>query len=48
MGKSAKVKKLVMINVLLVEDHVTVRQGIRLMLDGFKGVSIVCEASMHR
>lgn len=46
MGKSAKVKKLVMINVLLVEDHVTVRQGIRLMLDNVKGVSIVGEASI--
>lgn len=35
-----------MINVLLVEDHVTVRQGIRLMLDNVKGVSIVGEASI--
>lgn len=35
-----------MINVLLVENHVTVRQGIRLMLDNVKGVSIVGEASI--
>ena len=33
-----------MINVFLVEDHVMVRQGIRLMLYGVKGVSIVGEA----
>lgn len=34
-----------MIKVLLIEDHVMVRQGIRLMLDDVKGVSIIGEAS---
>lgn len=34
-----------MINVLLIEDHVMVRQGIHLMLDNIKGVRIVGEAS---
>ncbi|WP_372443089.1 response regulator [Coxiella-like endosymbiont of Rhipicephalus sanguineus] len=34
------------INVLLVEDHVMVCQGICLMLDGVKGISIVGESSI--
>ncbi len=42
---SAKIKKPVMINVLLIEDHVMVRQNIPLILDGIKGISVVGEVS---
>lgn len=34
-----------MINVLLIEDHVLIRRGMRLMLEQVKGIRIVGEAS---